>query len=50
MRQEKLPFFLESVSDKILTTGKYLNVIRECDRSVDSPFEDQVGLFTRLVS
>jgi gamma-tubulin complex component 2 len=25
-----VPFFLERIADKILTTGKYLNVVREC--------------------
>ncbi len=27
---------MERVSDKILVTGKYLNVIRECDLPIDS--------------
>jgi gamma-tubulin complex component 2 len=34
VRQEKVPIFLAGVSEKILTTGKYLNVIRECARAI----------------
>jgi gamma-tubulin complex component 2 len=39
IRPDKLPLFLESVSEKILTTGKYLNVIRECGRTIITPQE-----------
>lgn len=28
--RERIPVFLEQVADKILNTGKYLNVIRLC--------------------
>ncbi len=34
VRTSKRPAFLERVSDKILITGKYLNVIRECGQSI----------------
>ena len=34
--QENTPSFLESLADKILRTGKYLNVIKECGCEVDS--------------
>jgi len=36
-RPDKVPRFLEKVSDKILTTGKYLNVLRECNVNVEYP-------------
>lgn len=32
IRRERVPTFLESVSDIILKTGKYLNVIRQCGK------------------
>jgi gamma-tubulin complex component 2 len=34
VRTEKVPTFLAQLSDRILTTGKYFNVIRECSRSI----------------
>ena len=34
---ERLPAFLSSLSEKLLVTGKYLNVIRECGRDVSMP-------------
>jgi hypothetical protein len=37
-----VPFFLRRVSDAVLTTGKYLNVIRECGRWVSPPFADRI--------
>lgn len=30
IRRERIPKFLERVSDHILRAGKYLNVIRQC--------------------
>ena len=35
--QESTPSFLEHVADKILRTGKYLNVVRECGQEVTFP-------------
>ena len=35
--QENTPSFLEQVADKILSSGKYLNVVRECGREVAVP-------------
>jgi gamma-tubulin complex component 2 len=35
--RDRIPIFLEKVADKILRTGKYLNVIRECKRDVHCP-------------
>lgn len=32
--QENIPSFLEQVAEKVLCTGKYLNVIRECGKEV----------------
>lgn len=32
IRRERIPIFLESVSDIILRAGKYLNVIRQCGK------------------
>ncbi|MEE6513613.1 hypothetical protein FKM82_021358 [Ascaphus truei] len=35
--QQQIPSFLQKVADKILSTGKYLNVVRECGRDVTCP-------------
>jgi gamma-tubulin complex component 2 len=35
--RENLPVFLAPWAEKVLTTGKYLNVIRECGRAVLNP-------------
>ena len=35
--RERIPRFLEPFAEKILNTGKYLNVIRECAISVQTP-------------
>ena len=32
--RDRIPVFLENVADKILRTGKYLNVIRECGENI----------------
>lgn len=32
IRRERIPKFLEPVSDIILRAGKYLNVIRQCGK------------------
>ncbi|XP_037917407.1 gamma-tubulin complex component 2 homolog isoform X2 [Hermetia illucens] len=37
IRRERIPRFLEKVSDIILRTGKYLNVIRQCGKKVKPP-------------
>ncbi|XP_055388883.1 gamma-tubulin complex component 2 homolog isoform X2 [Condylostylus longicornis] len=37
LRRERIPSFLEKVSDVILRTGKYLNVIRQCGKKVTLP-------------
>lgn len=37
IRRERIPRFLEKVSDIILRTGKYLNVIRQCGKKVTPP-------------
>lgn len=53
---ECVPFFLRRVSDKVLTTGKYLNVVRECGRWVSSSFAgkiqftDEDHAYERIVS
>lgn len=45
--EDKVPrFFTKSLSQKILTTGKYLNVIRECGRSIDCPVEKKLHYST----
>ena len=33
--RERIPRFLEPFAEKILNTGKYLNVIRECNQKSD---------------
>lgn len=35
--RDRVPTFLEKISDVILKTGKYLNVIRQCGKNVKSP-------------
>lgn len=35
--RDRIPTFLEKISDVILRTGKYLNVIRQCGKNVKSP-------------
>ena len=30
--RERIPVFMERVADKILNTGKYLNVVRQCGK------------------
>lgn len=40
--QHKIPVFLETVAQKILSTGKYLNVIRQCGRDVQCPDAEEI--------
>ncbi|KAL5282746.1 TUBGCP2 family protein [Megaselia abdita] len=44
-RRERIPRFLEKCSDVILRTGKYLNVIRQCGKKIDSGNLDRFHLF-----
>ena len=37
-----VPWFLRGTADKILTTGKYLNVIRECGRGIACPCAEEI--------
>ncbi|KAF5282164.1 hypothetical protein FQR65_LT02861 [Abscondita terminalis] len=39
IRRERIPTFLEPVSDIILRAGKYLNVIRQCGKPVNNKVE-----------
>jgi gamma-tubulin complex component 2 len=39
---ERIPLFLESVADKVLNTGKYLNVVRQCGRDVKCPDAQEI--------
>ncbi|KAJ7516840.1 hypothetical protein O6H91_21G000900 [Diphasiastrum complanatum] len=39
-----IPGFLTSVAETILTTGKYLNAVRECGHTIRIPFSDDVKL------
>uniref|UniRef100_A0ABM5FCF2 Gamma-tubulin complex component n=1 Tax=Pogona vitticeps TaxID=103695 RepID=A0ABM5FCF2_9SAUR len=40
--QQQIPSFLQKVADKILSTGKYLNVVRECGHDVTCPVAKEV--------
>lgn len=40
--QHKIPVFLETVAQKVLSTGKYLNVIRQCGRDVQCPDAEEI--------
>ncbi|XP_054718051.1 gamma-tubulin complex component 2-like [Uloborus diversus] len=37
IRRELIPVFLEKCADMILRTGKYLNVIRQCGKTINYP-------------
>lgn len=39
IRRERIPKFLESISDIILRAGKYLNVIRQCGKTLNNEME-----------
>jgi len=43
VRENCVVSFLSQHAQKILTTGKYLNVIRECQREVDCPFAQKMS-------
>uniref|UniRef100_A0A8C1B2A7 Gamma-tubulin complex component n=1 Tax=Cyprinus carpio carpio TaxID=630221 RepID=A0A8C1B2A7_CYPCA len=40
--QHRIPSFLQKMADKILNTGKYLNVVRECGRDLTCPDAKEV--------
>ncbi|KAK2180083.1 hypothetical protein NP493_457g05005 [Ridgeia piscesae] len=40
--REQIPIFLERMADKILNTGKYLNVVRECGCDVKCPCAEEI--------
>ncbi|ELU18812.1 hypothetical protein CAPTEDRAFT_5306 [Capitella teleta] len=40
--RERVPVFLETVAQKILSTGKYLNVVRQCGRNVQCPNAEEM--------
>ncbi|KAL8168618.1 UNVERIFIED_CONTAM: Gamma-tubulin complex component 2 [Gekko kuhli] len=40
--QQQIPSFLQKIGDKILSTGKYLNVVRECGHDVTCPVAKEV--------
>ncbi|XP_052239668.1 gamma-tubulin complex component 2-like isoform X1 [Dreissena polymorpha] len=40
--RERIPVFLEQMADKILNTGKYLNVVRQCGRDVQCPSAEEI--------
>lgn len=44
-RRERIPRFLEKYSDIILRTGKYLNVIRQCGKKIDSSIQNRFSSF-----
>ncbi|XP_039118396.1 gamma-tubulin complex component 2-like [Dioscorea cayenensis subsp. rotundata] len=44
--KDGIPSFLTSVSGTILTTGKYLNVMRECGHNVQVPVSENSKLMT----
>eukprot|EP00826_Nyctotherus_ovalis_P045697 TRINITY_DN5083_c0_g2_i7.p1 TRINITY_DN5083_c0_g2~~TRINITY_DN5083_c0_g2_i7.p1 ORF type:complete len:820 (+),score=264.02 TRINITY_DN5083_c0_g2_i7:423-2882(+) len=39
IREDMVPCFFADFAEKILITGKYLHVIRECRRTIDRPFD-----------
>ncbi|XP_047134835.2 gamma-tubulin complex component 2 [Hydra vulgaris] len=42
IERERIPKFLERVAEKILRTGKYLNVIRQCGLSINCPHAREI--------
>lgn len=42
IRRERIPKFLESMSDIILRAGKYLNVIRQCGKTLNNDEMDKI--------
>nr|XP_012332148.1 gamma-tubulin complex component 2 isoform X3 [Aotus nancymaae] len=40
--QPQIPSFLQKMADKILSTGKYLNVVRECGHDVTCPVAKEI--------
>lgn len=34
-----VPIFLQKYKEKVLHSGKYLNVIRECGKDISYPYE-----------
>ena len=38
-----VPVFLQKEAELILKTGKYLNVIAECDRFLHNPFKSELS-------
>nr|XP_027780719.1 gamma-tubulin complex component 2 isoform X2 [Marmota flaviventris]XP_027780876.1 gamma-tubulin complex component 2 isoform X2 [Marmota flaviventris] len=40
--QQQIPSFLQKVAGKILSTGKYLNVVRECGHDVTCPVAKEI--------
>ena len=43
-REDMIPIFLQKLSIKILHTGKYLNVIRECGKDIKCPCEQEIKI------
>lgn len=41
-RETQIPLFLQKLTAKVLFTGKYLNVIRECGRIVHCPYNEEL--------
>ena len=42
IERERIPAFLEHVAEKVLRTGKYLNVIRQCGLSIKCPHAQEI--------
>ena len=40
--RERIPVYLEQMADKILSTGKYLNVVHECGNKVSFPGAQEI--------
>lgn len=51
IRRERIPRFLEKLSDIILRTGKYLNVIRQCGKKITTPSisSSSVGITSSII-
>ncbi len=42
LRAEQVPSLLERDQEKVLVTGKYLNILKACNRKIHCPFSKDI--------
>jgi len=45
LNSKNIPEFFQNISDKIFFIGKSLNILRECEKIIQCPFEDEFNQF-----